>query len=88
MRNLLVPILSLLLAAGSLFSLTSCGHTLYGMSLDAERLRSRVPQTGQARYQNDQYQQQAPSYQGYQQQQTPNYQGYQQQQAAPQGYGY
>jgi len=69
MRNLLIPILSLLLAAASLFSLTSCGHTLYGMSLDAERLRSRVPQTGQARYQNStmggynntyQYPQQAP----------------------------
>ena len=69
MRNLLLPILGPLLAAGSLFSLTSCGHTLYGMSLDAERLRSRVPQTGQGRYQNNttdgynnsyQYPQQAP----------------------------
>ena len=56
MRNLLLPFLSLILAVGTLGSLTSCGHTLYGMSLDVERMRSRVPQTGQARYRNQQYQ--------------------------------
>lgn len=53
MRRFLIAIFSLLLAAGSLLNLTSCGHTIYGMGLDVERLRSRVPQTGQARYRNN-----------------------------------
>ena len=69
MSRLLLSIFSLLLATSCLFSLTSCGHTFYGMGLDIERMRSRVPQTGQARYRDDtsggynqpyQYPQQAP----------------------------
>ena len=53
MRTVLLPIALLTLAAASLGGLSSCGHTLYGMSLDMERMRSYTPQTGQ-RYRSQQ----------------------------------